>query len=347
MATPSHLPSNETDTGIAHLKAAWFESFGTARRVLRVGDRPKPSPGEGEVLIELATSAVNPSDVKKRAGSMPELLDEGYVIPHSDGAGIIVEVGEGVDDSRTGERVWVYQAQHARRLGSAAQFTAIDQRRAVPLPCDTSFVEGACLGIPAMTAHRCVFADGPVEGQSVLITGGAGRVGHYAVQWARRGGARVITTASRPEDVEICLAAGAHAVVNHRLEGWWESVLDHNGGRKLDRIIEVDFAANLGASLEMIKVGGTIATYASMSDPQPCLPFYRMMFMDLTLRMVIVYDMPEAAKQQAIPDITAALESGTLRHLIAQELPLGDIVRAHELIEGGGVRGCVVLDTEA
>ena len=166
------------------MKAAWFEKFGPAREVLKVAEQPRPEPLAGQLLVALRTSGVNPSDVKKRAGSSPGLLDEGLVIPHSDGAGVIEAVGEGMPQSRIGDRVWVYQAQYGRRFGTAAQYVSVDGRRAVPLPANTSFETGACLGIPAMTAHRCVFSDGSVNGRSVLVTGGAGRVGHYAIQWA-------------------------------------------------------------------------------------------------------------------------------------------------------------------
>ena len=158
------------------MQAAWFEQFGSAGDVLAVGNFPKPEAGEGEVLIRLRTSGVNPSDVKKRAGSFPDLLAGGAIIPHSDGAGIIESVGAGVDESRIGQRVWTYQAQFARRFGTAAQYLTIAQSRAVTLPDQVDFASGACLGIPAMTAHRCVFGDGPVEGKSLLVTGGAGRV---------------------------------------------------------------------------------------------------------------------------------------------------------------------------
>jgi NADPH2:quinone reductase len=182
------------------MKAAWFEAFGPARQVLRVGEQPAPTPGPGEVLVRLRTSGVNPSDVKKRAGSSPTLLDQGLVIPNSDGAGVIAAVGEDVPQSRVGERVWIYQAQHGRRFGTAAEYVAIDARLAAPLPDEAGFEVGACLGIPVMSAHRCVFADGPVDGQTVLVTGGAGRVGYYAIQWATSSGARVIATASKPED---------------------------------------------------------------------------------------------------------------------------------------------------
>jgi NADPH:quinone reductase len=326
------------------MKAAWFESFGKAQQVIRIGERPTPAAAAGEVLVRMKTSAVNPSDVKKRAGSSPALLDQGFVIPNSDGAGVIEAVGAGVPSSRIGERVWVYQAQHGRRSGTAAEYLAIDARRAAPLPEPAGFEVGACLGIPVMTAHRCVFADGPVDGQSLLVTGGAGRVGYYAIQWAKSAGARVIATASRPEDERTCREVGADAAVNHRQAGWGERVKAANGGAPVDRVVEVEFGANLAEVLQCIGTGGTIATYSSMQAPEPKLPFYRMMFMDLTVRMVLVYVMPEAAKQAAIADIGRYLSEGRLRHRIAHRLPLEDLARANELVEQGELRGCVVVD---
>jgi NADPH2:quinone reductase len=328
------------------MKAAWFERFGKAAEVLELGEKPAPSAAPGEVLVRLAASGVNPSDVKKRAGSNPRLLDHGFVIPHSDGAGVIEAVGEGVAQARIGERVWVYQAQHGRRFGTAAQYVAVDSARAAPLPAGASMEEGACFGIPVMTAHRCVFADGPVAGQTILVTGGAGRVGHYAIQWAAQSGARVIATASNEADARACKEAGASAVVSHREDGWAAKAVAANGGKKIDRVIDVDFGANLPAVLEMIRVGGTIATYSSMTVPEPKLPFYRLMYMDLTIRLVIVYEMPEPAKQQAIADIAAWVKAGRLRHRVARVFALDEIARAHELIEQGGARGCVVVSTD-
>jgi len=178
------------------MKAAWYERFGAAADVLTVGELEDPQPGPGEVLVRLRASSVNPSDVKKRAGSFPNLLDDGYVIPHSDGAGVIAAVGEGVSNDRVGDGVWVYQAQYGRRFGTAAELVTVGDERAPLLPEGVSHEVGACLGIAVMTAHRCVFADGPVAEQTLLITGGAGRVGHYAIQWAHNAGARVIATAS-------------------------------------------------------------------------------------------------------------------------------------------------------
>ncbi len=182
------------------MQAAWFDQFGPASEVLTIGKQPLPEVEAGQVLVRVHASGVNPSDVKKRAGSFPDLLDNGCVIPHSDGAGVIEAAGSGVPDSRVGEHIWFYQAQYGRRFGSAAEHVAIDSARAVPLPDNTGFDIGACLGIPAMTAHRCVFADGPVEGKTVLVTGGAGRVCHFAIQLAHQAGASVIATASNPAD---------------------------------------------------------------------------------------------------------------------------------------------------
>ncbi|AQA18167.1 zinc-binding dehydrogenase [Halioglobus japonicus] len=325
------------------MKAAWFESFGSAQDALILGDQPTPQPAPGEVLVRLHTTGVNPSDVKKRAGAFPNLLDGGLVIPHSDGAGVIEAVGEGVDASRIGERVFVYQAQYGRRLGTAAEYVALDAALAPKLPDEASFEVGACIGIPMMTAHRCVFADGDVNGQTILVTGGAGRVGYYAIQWAAQAGARVIATASNDADAALCRDMGASEVVNHREENWGEQVVAANGGEKVDRVVEVEFGVNLPEVLKCVRIGATIATYSSTVVPEPSLPFRDMMFMDLTLRMVIVYAMPEQAKEDAIRDTSEALAAGRLQHRIAHSVPFAEMARSHELIEQGGFGGCVVV----
>ena len=325
------------------MKACWFEAFGAAQDVLQQVDWPTPEPGPGEVLVQLHNTGVNPSDVKKRAGAFPDLLEAGPVIPHSDGAGVITAAGEGVSPSRVGERVFVYQAQYGRQLGTAAEYVALDSVRAPTLPENASFEVGACIGIPIMTAHRCVFADGSVADQLILVTGGAGRVGHYAIQWAHRDGARVIATASNEQDATACREAGAEAVINHREPEWGQAVLDHTGGQKIDRVIDVEFGANLPELLHCVRIGATIATYSSTVVPEPALPFRTMMFMDLTVRMVIVYAMPEEAKAQAVADTQAALIADGLQHRIAETLPFDQMAKAHEIIEAGSVRGCVVV----
>ena len=327
------------------MRAAWFESFGAASEVLEVGELETPQLAAGEVLVRVHTSGVNPSDVKKRAGSFPDLLDGGLIIPNSDGAGVIESVGKGVTRNRIGERVWIYQAQYARRFGTAAEYVAIDSARAPRLSDHAEFDVGACLGIPAMTAHRCVFSDGDVADTTILVTGGAGRVGHYAIQWASQAGAKVIATASKDADIEACKNAGAMSVVNHRDEHFAAAVLDATDGAAVDRVVDVEFGANLPHTLDTIRTGGTIATYSSTVVPQPALPFFQMMYKDLTVRFVIVYAMPEDAKAHAIADIEKALDNNLLTHRIARSLPLNEIAGSNELVEQGNIRGCVILTT--
>lgn len=330
------------------MKAIYFEAFGEPEDTLILGDKPIGEPGPGEVRVKIATSGVNPSDVKKRRGSFPNLLDEGYIIPHSDGAGVIEAVGEGVNPSRLGEKVWLYQAQYGRRFGTAAEQVVIEESRAPALPDGISFEVGAIYGIPVMTAHRCVFAEGDPKGKIILITGGAGRVGHYAIQWASRAGATVVATASNPTDEAACREAGAAHVVNHRKAGWSADVLKATDSRKVDQVVEVEFGANLGDVLDCIGIGGAICTYSSAQDMSPTLPFYRMMFMDLTVRMIIVYAMPEDAKTQAIEDI-ARVETdpeGGLIHRIAETHPLTACAAAHAAVEAGDRRGAVIVNVQ-
>jgi len=328
------------------MKAAWFEKFGNADEVLKVGDFETPEPKDGEVLVRLYTSGINPSDAKKRAGVSPGILDAGPVIPHSDGAGVIEAVGSGIPDTRVGEHVWIYNAQHARQHGTAAEYVALDSSQAVWMPEQTSFAIGACLGIPAMTAHRCVTADGSVDGQTILITGGAGRVGHYAIQWAKNLGATVIATAGSEDSRKECTEAGADLVTGHPGEESTAEIKDFTNGNGVDRVVEGEFGGNLIGVLDVLKTSGTIATYASMANPTPEIPFYRMMFKDITLRMVLVYAMPQEAKNSASKDISESLNKGLLKHRIAHTLPLSEIAKGHELIEQGGFVGCVVLNCE-
>jgi NADPH2:quinone reductase len=326
------------------MRAALYRKFGAARDVLELCDVDTPSPGPGEVLVRLHASAINPSDVKKRAGAFPDLLNDGFVIPNSDGAGVIESVGEGVDKSRKGERVWIFQAQHERRFGTAAEYVAVDSSCAPRLPEKAAFDVGACLGIPAMTAHRAVFADDAVEGRTLLIMGGAGRVGNYAIQWAHHAGATVIATASNPDDAAACSVAGADHVVDHRADDFARQVITANGGALIDRVVDVEFGTNLPVSVEVLRVGGTIAAYGSARNPEPVLPFYKMMYKDLTVRAIIVYSMPDSAKDHAVADINSALSGGWLKHRIAHAMPLGDIAVGSEIVEAGEARGAVILN---
>lgn len=325
------------------MKAASFEAFGPASEVLTIGEWEKPDPGPGEVLVRIKASGVNPSDVKKRAGSAPGLLENGAVIPHSDGAGIIEAVGQGVSMARVGERVWTYNAQYGRSHGTAAEYVCIPASTAVWMPDNVDFETGACLGIPAMTAHRCVFADGSVKGKTVLVTGGAGRVGNYAIQLAKADGAKVIATAGSETSSKACFDAGADQVISHPFAGTPEEIMLVNEGEKVDRVVEGEFGSNLPFILDSIKMSGTIATYASMEDKNPSIPFYQVMYNDISIRFVIVYAMPDHAKEEAADDITALLSADRLIHRVADTYPLEEIAAAHEKIESGLIRGCVVV----
>ncbi len=324
------------------MRAAWYEKNGPAADVLKVGEMEVPEPGPGEVRVRVVASGLNPTDVKSRAGSRPM----GYprVVPHQDGAGVIDKVGRGVPASRVGERVWLYIVQWQRAWGTAAEFTIVPARLAVTLPANTSFAEGACLGIPAVTAHRCLFADGPIAGQTVLVTGGAGAVGHYAVQLAKWAGATVIATVSSVAKAALATAAGADHTVNYRAGDIAAEILTLTGGAGVDRVVDVDFGANLPVTAKVLKSNGTVASYASMGEPEPKLPFYALMAKNATIRPVLIYTMPERAKDEAARDVAHLIETGRLIHNIGARFPLERVVEAHQAQESGKVIGNIVVE---
>jgi NADPH2:quinone reductase len=323
------------------MRAAWYERTGPAREVLVVGDMPTPSPGPGEVLVRLAASGVNPSDWKTRSGSRPIVAPR--IIPHSDGAGTIEAVGEGVDRARIGERVWIWNGQWKRPFGTAAEYIALPGAQAVRLPEGTSVEAGACLGIPALTAWRAVQTDGSVAGQSVLVAGGAGAVGHYAVQMAKLLGARqVIATVSSPAKAAHAREAGADAVIDYRTEPVADRVRELTGGRGVDRVVEVDLAANAALLPQVVARDGVCACYGS-GKAEMSLPFGPMILSGAAIRFFIVYELPPDARAEGVAQITAWLEGGRLRHAIGRTMPLAEIVAAHEAVEGGSVMGNVVL----
>lgn len=324
------------------MRAAWYTKLGSAGDVLEVGEQETPAPGPGEVRVRVRTSGVNPVDVKRRAGGRGALAST-LVVPHFDGAGVIDQVGDGVDPGRLGNRVWIYEAQWGSDLGTAAEFTTVPESRAVPLPPNASFMDGACLGIPALTAHRCVYGDGPVEGQTVLVTGGAGAVGAYAIQCARLGGARVLSTVSADDKARVARAAGADVVINYREEDVPARVAELTEGEGLDRIVEVEMGGNLDASIAMLKANGVISAYASEGQPEPAVPFYTLLYKNLTVRFELVFLMSEDAKQKAVEDLTKWLTDGELRHTVAERFALENIVAAHEAVESGPL-GKVLID---
>ena len=330
------------------MRAAWYEKKGAALDVLTVGDIPGPAVQPGEVLVRVMASGINPSDTKGRSGARGNVaMPFPRIIPHQDGAGVIEAVGRGVPQDRVGERVWLFESQLGRPFGTAAEYVAIASGNAVPLPARLSFVEGACLGVPAMTAHRCVFADGPVEGKTVLVTGGAGAVGFYAIQFAKHGGARVIATVSNEDQAQTARRAGADLAINRRTEDVVARIAGLAGSgpeRSVDRIVEVAFGANLGSSLRMLKPNGVIAAYSSDAVPDPVLPFWPLVMLDATVRFVLVYAMPSEAHEAAAKYINTAATQGWLRHNIATSLPLESIAEAHQLVESGIAGGKVIVE---
>ena len=323
------------------MRAAWYERNGPARDVLEVGEIGTPEPGPGEVLVRIRASGVNPSDWKTRSGSRP--MAGPRVVPHSDGAGVIDEVGPGVEPMRLGERVWVWNAQRGRPFGTAAEFVALPAAQAVRLPDGTPLEAGACLGVPAMTAYFALFADG-VTGLDVLVTGGAGAVGHYAVQFARHAGAQTtITTVSGPAKAAHAASAKPDAVIDYRRKDVAGRIMDATGGRGIDRIAEVDFGGNLAVTRAVLKDNGVIGAYASRGAEEPVLPFYPLMFKNVTLRLLQCYAMPAALRAAGTEDVTRWAEAGALVHAVGRIFRLDDIVSAHEAVEQGTVIGKVLV----
>ena len=321
------------------MRAAWYEKNGPAADVMQVGDLPDPVPGAGEVLVRLYASAVNPSDVKARAGSRKISWDR--IIPNSDGAGVIERVGAGVDAARVGQRVWTFNAQWERPGGTSAQYVALPAALAVPLPDAVSFEQGACLGIPVMTAHRCLFADGPVSGKTVLVTGGAGVVAHYAIQLAKWAGAKVVTTVSSQAKADHARAAGADVIVNYRSEDVVARIRKETGG--VDHIVEVEFGRNLPVTAQIIRPNAVVASYASTGDPKPPFPYYDLFRLNPVIRPVLVYSMSDAAKAQAQADIARWLAQAKPVFAIAERFALDDVVKAHLAVERGEKIGHVIL----
>lgn len=325
------------------MRAAVYDRLGPARDVLRVVDLDRLEPAQGEVRVRVRVSAVNPTDYKARAATPGNTMPFPYVIPHQDGAGEIDAVGKGVDPARLGERVWVYFAGFRRAHGTAAQWVCLPERQAVTLPKAVSFDLGASLGIPALTAHRAVFSDGPVAGQSILVAGGAGAVGHFAIELARHAGARVIATVSSPQKAALAEAAGADLVIDYRTQDT-VAVIRKVAADGVDRVVEVAPAANLQLDLGVITRGGTIVTYgADSSDLR--IPLRDLMVANVTLRFLLVYGVPEPALRQAIADVTSALTAGALSELPAHRYELDEVAAAHEAAEAGAI-GKVLIDIE-
>jgi NADPH:quinone reductase len=322
------------------MKAAWYERQGPAREVLTVGEMPDPTPAAGEVRIRIVASGVNPGDVKKREDAFGFGMPYPRVIPHSDGAGRVDQVGEGVPPDWVGRSVWCYGAQSYRPFGTAAEYTVVPVEQVVPLPEGVSVGQGACLGIPGITAHRAVHVGGSVSGRTVLVQGAAGSVGMCAVQMAHRAGAQVVATIMSASEEDTAKNAGANGVFHNDkdLEGQIKKIAPDG----IDHIIEVAFGANIERDVGLLKMGGSIASYAT-NAAAPTIPFWQMVFKNIRVFFLGSDDFPVEAKVAATKDLNAALEAGWPGFEIAERIPLDEIAQAHELVEHPARRGRIVV----
>lgn len=327
------------------MRAITYDRFGLAEEVLMLEDLPTPNLAPGEVLVKLHTSGVNPSDIRARAGGRPGVTKPPFpkIVPHSDGAGVIEAVGEGISQDRVGERVWIWNGQWQRAFGTAAEYIALPSVQAATLPDQTSFETGAILGIPGMTAVHAVLGGGEVAGKTVLISGGAGTVGNLAIQVAAASGATVLATARGESGLAAAREAGAAEVFDYTSDKLADQILEATHGTLIDRIVEVEFGKNIETNTRVITERGTIAAYGSAKDMTPVLPFYPLMFKAVTLDLVLVYLLSEAERSTAIGHLTGLLEKGTLDFRISETLDLAECAKAHDLIAEGNRAGSVLL----
>jgi NADPH2:quinone reductase len=321
------------------MRAAYYDKNGAARDVLTLADVDTPKPGPGEVRVRLKTSGVNPSDVKAREGRTRK-LSYPRVIPHSDGAGDIDLVGDGVPASRKGERVWTWNGQWQRPFGTCAEYIVLPAALASPLPASASYEAGACLGIPAMTAYHAVAVANVSKGSKVLVTGGAGGVGHYAIQFAKARGATVLTTVSSEAKAALARQAGADHTIDYKRENVGERVAALTG--KVDAVIEMDLAANAKLYPAVVRPRGHIVVYGTGSA-EATIPAQPLLVNAMKIEFVYVYELTAAERETAVTAINQMLESQTLINNVALTLPLNDIVAAHEAVEGGKIMGNVVV----
>jgi NADPH2:quinone reductase len=327
------------------MRCVFYDRFGPAADVLTPDTIDTPAPAAGEVTVRMAFSGVNPSDIKARAGSRPGVVKPAFpqVIPHSDGAGVIEAVGDGVSSDRIGTRVWIWNGQWQRAFGTASTHITLPSVQAVDLPGAVSLETGAVLGIPGLTAAEAVFGAGDVKGQTLLISGGGGTVGYLAVQLAVWGGARVIATCS-PRDMDRVKDAGADTVLDYRSETLAADIIKANDGALIDRIAEVEFGANVAMNTEVIAQNGTIAAYGSQIEMAPTLPFGPLLFKAVTLDIILIYLLPLRARLERISRLHAALTEGALVCPVAQVYPLADCAAAHDAVLSGARAGAILVD---
>lgn len=323
------------------MQAAWYNKNGEALDVLTVGELPTPTPGSGEVRVRLATSGVNPSDVKSRRG---RALTDALVVPHSDGAGVIDAVGNAALAPRIGERVWIWNGQWQRPMGTAAAHIVVPAEQAVRLPATTDFDAGACLGIPALTAFQAVRLLGDIRNKTILVIGAASAVGHYAAQMAVLAGARVIGTVGSTERAAHARSAGVDVTINYKTEDVASRVAQLTDGRGVDGIVDMDFSSTARLlGLGALAAHGVVACYGSNENNDIGIAFRAALFGSFSIKFFLVYDLIPSERQAALSGLQALLEDGKLIHTIGARFALNDIASAHAAVELGKIVGNVVL----
>ena len=333
----------QTAARSATMRAAFYSRTGPAREVLAVGDLQRPEPGAGEVLVRVATSGVNPSDVKSRGAQYGARMAHALIVPHSDGAGVIDAVGAGLGVERIGQRVWLYDAQFGRSSGTAAEYVSVPAAQAEPLPDNVDFAAGACFGIPFRTAHRAVTLGGPLQGKSVLVQGGAGAVGHYAVQIAKALGARVIATVSNAAKAEHARNAGADHVILYPEGDVPAQVAALTGGRGADHVVEVDLTRNGVMLPDIVAPGGSVAVYGS-AEFDATIPATRLRVRGVTMHFFRIYGLAPALHRQMVAELNAMLAAGQMISAVGARFPLSRIADAHDAVAQGSVIGNVVVE---
>ena len=325
------------------MRAATYTELGPAADVLQIGEVDTPEPGPGELRVKIHTSGVNPSDWKSRLRGRGGAIPFAKIIPQSDGAGVVDAVGEGVDSSRVGQRVWVMNGQWKRPFGTAAEYIALAENYVIALPDAADFADAACFGIPFLTAQRAVTFDGDVSGQTLLIAGGAGAVGHHAIQIAKYKGARVLSTVSSPEKADYVRAAGADEAINYRTEDVAARVEELTDGRGADRIIELNLSANAPLYDRILAPGGTAIVYGT-DAPVAEIPAGAFIPRGAALKWFIVYELADHERDAGVADLNQMIADGALTTTLAARFPLDDIVAAHEMVEAAQHMGNVILD---
>lgn len=324
------------------MNAAWYTETGPAE-VLQIGELPTPEPKPGEVLVRLYAHGVNPTDCKRRAGLRGAVPNQ-PVVPGYDGAGMIAAVGDGVDQGRVGERVWVWEAFHNKWQGTAAEFVCVGHSRAMPLPNGVSFEQGACLGVPAITACHSVLISEPQDGDTLLVTGAAGMVCNYAVQLAKRMGLRVIAAVRGGTCKEQAAAgAGADHVINTDRDDLAETVLELTNGKGVNAFIDVDLGAHLHFASRITAINGTIVSFGTATNPRPTLDWMAFAQRNIRLSGVAIFSVPEPRKHAAAAFVQEELISGNLIHRIDSRWPLDKIADAHKRQEQGRPIGKIIV----